>query len=251
MKKIVVLSGKDKSAYDKIIAAINGEAAKHDLALDVVTCDDLPSFFKNEDDADAMLICVAISPAFEVRVPLSTHLRIKFNLHTSVRCLGGKYIVSDSMSGAYSGENGYRSTKKFGREAFDEICYSELEIERSARVAYELAQKLQKKITLTDRAYMMTSHKLWRKIVADINEDYPTVSVNVEDVTTTFAKRAYLDDDIILAPSAIADVLSASIFKGGFEALVGDAPQAAYFLVGEGDPKEVAAFMLQTSLGID
>lgn len=82
-------------------------------------------------------------------------------------------IVQDKNGGIYEGEKGFANNSSFGREAYDVERYSELEIERTARVAYDIANDSRRALTLADKADKLTSSKLWRKIVADINEDYP------------------------------------------------------------------------------
>ena len=117
-------------------------------------------------------------------------------------------IVSDTAGGI--SESGFRNNQTFGREAYDIESYSELEIERVARIAYELAENSHRKVTLVDMANRLTTSKLWRKIVTDINEDYPYVSVNM--LTANTAVSALLQDssqfDIILTTSILGDILS-------------------------------------------
>ena len=86
--------------------------------------------------------------------------------------------VRELTGGIYFGEHGYR-TGAAGREAFDTECYAELEIERVARIAYELAEKRSRKVCLVDKANVLTSSRLWRKVVSDINEDYPSVQLDM------------------------------------------------------------------------
>ncbi|MDE5601340.1 MAG: hypothetical protein K2J16_02470 [Clostridia bacterium] len=117
-------------------------------------------------------------------------------------------IVSDTAGGI--AESGFRNNQTFGREAYDVVSYSELEIERVARIAYELAENSRRHVTLVDMANKLTTSKLWRKIVTDINEDYPYVSVNM--LTANYAINQLLKNpsqfDIILTPSMLADILS-------------------------------------------
>lgn len=116
-------------------------------------------------------------------------------------------IVSDTAGGI--AESGFRNNQTFGREAYDVMSYSELEIERVARIAYELAECSRRHVTLVDMANKLTTSKLWRKIVTDINEDYPYVSVNMliaNDAVNQLLKSP-LQSDIILTPSLLADIL--------------------------------------------
>lgn len=127
-------------------------------------------------------------------------------------------IVRDVDGGIYFGENGFRINGKFGREAFDTERYSELEIERVARIAYELARMRNKSVALADKATNLTSSRLWRKIVTDINEDYPDVRLDMLDISE-IAKRLAQNPaqfDVILTSNLFGDAITA--FAG---ALVG------------------------------
>lgn len=107
-------------------------------------------------------------------------------------------------------DHGFGNSDTFGREAYDTLRYSELEIERVSRIAYELAETRRRHITLADKADNLITSRLWRKIVTDINEDYPYVQVNmmcVDDVAVQLAQNTS-QFDIILTPSIFADTLS-------------------------------------------
>ena len=118
-------------------------------------------------------------------------------------------IVRELTGGIYFGERGYRGGK-FGREAFDTECYSEIEIERVARIAYELAEKRGRRLCLVDKANVLTSSALWRKVVTDINEDYPTVAVDCMYVDNA-AMQLVRDPsrfDVIVTSNMFGDILS-------------------------------------------
>ncbi len=117
----------------------------------------------------------------------------------------GFCIVQDKNGGIYEGEKGFANNAAFGREAYDVERYSELEIERTARVAYELANDSRRTLTLADKADKLTTSKLWRKIVADVNEDYPFVSVDMQDVSATV-------DAIISNPTSLDVVVTTALF---------------------------------------
>ena len=129
-------------------------------------------------------------------------------------------IVSDTAGGV--SESGFRNNQTFGREAYDVESYSELEIERVARIAYELSENSRRRVTLVDMANRLTTSKLWRKIVTDINEDYPYVSVNM--LTANTAASALLKDpsqfDIILTTSILGDILSGIYSAQGNETIL-------------------------------
>ena len=156
-------------------------------------------------------------------------------------------IVRELTGGIYFGDRGYRNNKTFGREAYDTESYSELEIERVARIAYEIAEKRKHKLCLVDKANVLESSRLWRKIVTDINEDYPNVEVS-EMFVDNAAMQLCLDPtqfDVIVTSNMFGDILSdlsaaivgsiglapsASIGETGlglYEAIHGSAPTLA------------------------
>lgn len=100
---------------------------------------------------------------------------------------------------------GFRSNQKFGREAYDEIAISELEIERIAREAYELSHG---SLALLDLPSLKATSTLLRKIVSDINEDYPNISLDMSPVyAPSVAADIILTQNFLIAPAlqAIAD----------------------------------------------
>lgn len=86
-------------------------------------------------------------------------------------------IVRELTGGIYFGERGMREGK-YGEEAYDTECYSRMEIERIARVAFETARKRNKRLCSIDKANVLDTSRLWRKIVHEIAEEYPDVTVS-------------------------------------------------------------------------
>lgn len=173
-------------------------------------------------------------------------------------------IVQDKGGGIYDGEKGFLNNSSFGREAYDTESYSELEIERVSRVAYELANDSRRKLVLADKADKLTTSKLWRKIVADVNEDYPFVSVDMQDVTdvlkTIIKNPTTLD--VVLSTSLFGDMLAAVAKAMSDNApsvsFVGDTPLAMYGFSPSGQKATTAdsinnlvSFMMKNSFGIE
>ena len=126
-------------------------------------------------------------------------------------------IVRELIGGIYFGERGYRKGP-FGREAYDTECYSEIEIERIARVAFELAQKRNKKLTSIDKANVLESSRLWRYAVHEVAQDYPDVTVN-DMLVDNAAMQIALNPaqfDVIVTSNMFGDILSdlASVLTG-------------------------------------
>lgn len=117
--------------------------------------------------------------------------------------------VRELTGGIYFGERGYR-TGAYGREAYDTESYSEIEIERVARIAYELAEKRSRKVCLVDKANVLTSSKLWRKVVTDLNEDYPSVRLDMMYVDNAAMQLALApwQFDVLLTSNLFGDILS-------------------------------------------
>ena len=118
-------------------------------------------------------------------------------------------IVRELIGGIYFGERGYRKGA-FGREAFDTERYSEIEIERIARVAFELAQKRSKKLTSIDKANVLESSRLWRYVIHDVAQDYPDVTVEdmlVDNAAMQIAKNP-AQFDVIVTSNMFGDILS-------------------------------------------
>jgi len=118
-------------------------------------------------------------------------------------------IVRELTGGIYFGERGMREGK-YGEEAYDTECYSRMEIERIARVAFETARKRNKKLTSIDKANVLDTSRLWRKIVHEIAEQYPDVEC-VDMLVDNAAMQLVRDPaqfDVIVTSNMFGDILS-------------------------------------------
>ena len=84
-------------------------------------------------------------------------------------------IVRELTGGIYFGERGMREGK-YGEEAYDTECYSVMEIERIARAAFDAAMLRRKQVISIDKANVLESSRLWRKVVHRVAEEYPEVT---------------------------------------------------------------------------
>ncbi|MEG1535455.1 MAG: 3-isopropylmalate dehydrogenase [Clostridia bacterium] len=118
-------------------------------------------------------------------------------------------VVRELIGGVYFGEKGIRNGK-FGREGYDVMAYSEMEVERIGRCAFELAQKRRGKVSSVDKANVLSSSGVWRKVIHDIHEDYP--GVELEDVLVDNAAMQLVRDpsqfDVIVTENLFGDILS-------------------------------------------
>ena len=86
-------------------------------------------------------------------------------------------IVRELTGGIYFGERGRREGK-YGEEAYDTECYSRMEIERIARVAFDSARKRNKRLVSIDKANVLESSRLWREVMHEIAKEYPDVTLS-------------------------------------------------------------------------
>ncbi len=118
-------------------------------------------------------------------------------------------IVRELTGGIYFGERGYREGK-YGEEAYDTESYSRMEIERIVRVAFETARKRRKKLTSIDKANVLETSRLWRKIVHEIAVEYPDVEINdmLVDNAAMQIVRNPSQFDVIVTSNMFGDILS-------------------------------------------
>ena len=118
-------------------------------------------------------------------------------------------IVRELTGGIYFGERGMREGK-YGEEAYDTECYSRMEIERIARVAFETARKRGKKLTSIDKANVLDTSRLWRKIMHEMSAEYPDVECSdmLVDNAAMQLVRNPAQFDVIVTSNMFGDILS-------------------------------------------
>lgn len=155
-------------------------------------------------------------------------------------------IFRELTGGIYFGK---KELSADGTQASDDCVYNREEIERMAHLAFHFAQKenRRKKVTLVDKANVLETSRLWRKVVQEIAAQYPDVTVEYMFVDNA-AMQIILNPkqfDIVLTENMFGDIISdeasvisgslgllpsASIGTGGlalFEPIHGSYPQAA------------------------
>lgn len=157
---------------------------------------------------------------------------------------GVDFIVFRELTGGiYFGK---KHTSEDGTVASDECIYSKEEIERIAHKAFHYAQTRRKKLTLVDKANVLDTSRLWRKLVQAMAPQYPDVAVDYMFVDNA-AMQILINPkqfDVILTENMFGDILSdeASVLAGSlgllpsasvgnktalFEPIHGSYPQAA------------------------
>jgi 3-isopropylmalate dehydrogenase len=120
-------------------------------------------------------------------------------------------IVRELVSGIYFGTpRGFERTPQGDERGFNTMAYSTPEIERVARVGFELARKRRKKLTSVDKANVLEVSQLWRKVVIGTHKDYPDVELNhryVDDCAMQLI-RDPKQFDVIVTGNLFGDILS-------------------------------------------
>ena len=126
-------------------------------------------------------------------------------------------IMRELTGGLYFGE---RKTEEVDgvMTAFDSLTYNENEIRRIAKRAFDIAMKRRKKVTSVDKANVLDSSRLWRKVVEEVAKDYPEVTL--EHMLVDNSAMQLVKDpkqfDVILTENMFGDILSdeASMITG-------------------------------------
>ena len=118
-------------------------------------------------------------------------------------------IMRELTGGLYFGE---RYTKEIDgvMTAVDTLSYNEKEIRRIAIKAFEVAMKRKKKVTSVDKANVLDSSRLWRKVVEDVAKDYPEVTLEhmlVDNAAMQLVKNP-AQFDVVLTENMFGDILS-------------------------------------------
>lgn len=181
-------------------------------------------------------------------------------------------VVRELTGGMYFGERGRVQTENMGEAAYDTEKYSEFEVERITRLAFETAMKRTKKLMSVDKANVLESSRLWREVVVKVAKDYPEVELShmyVDNAAMQLVRNP-MQFDVIVTSNIFGDILSdeASMITGSigmlpsaslgsgtlglYEPIHGSAPDIA----GQDKANPIAtilsvAMMMKYSLGLD
>jgi len=181
-------------------------------------------------------------------------------------------IVRELTGGIYFGKRERYMTEDRGEEASDLMVYSEFEIERIGRRAFELAMVRSKKLTCVHKANVLENSRLWRSVMHRMKEDYPEVAYSdmyVDNCAMQIVRAPY-EFDVLVTGNMFGDILSdeasmvtgsigllpsASLGESGlglYEPIHGSAPDIA----GQDKANPVAtilsaAMMLRYSFGLE
>jgi 3-isopropylmalate dehydrogenase len=119
-------------------------------------------------------------------------------------------IVRELLGGAYFGQPRSIDGAPGARIAVNTMTYGEAEIERIARVAFELAMKRKRKVLSVDKANVLECSRLWREVVTRIGKDYPEVKLAhqyVDSAAMLLVQRP-AEFDVLLTENMFGDILS-------------------------------------------
>ena len=118
-------------------------------------------------------------------------------------------IMRELTGGLYFGE---RKTEEIDgvMTAVDTLTYNENEVRRIAKRGFDIAMKRRKKVTSVDKANVLDSSRLWRKVVEEVAKDYPEVTLEhmlVDNCAMQLVKDP-AQFDVILTENMFGDILS-------------------------------------------
>ena len=126
-------------------------------------------------------------------------------------------VVRELIGGVYFGE--HRTEEADGElKATDVMSYAEHEIERIGRIAFETAGKRRKKVTSIDKANVLDTSRLWRKVMHRLAQEYPEIQYSdmlVDNAAMQIAKDPS-QFDVVVTENMFGDILSdeASMITG-------------------------------------
>jgi len=136
-------------------------------------------------------------------------------------------VVRELTSGLYFGQPKTTRTVDGVVEAIDTLYYNEVEIERIARVAFELARSRSNRLTSVDKQNVLESGRLWRRVVTRLAADYPDVELDhlLVDNAAMQLVRDPRRFDVLLTENTFGDILSdeAAMLTGS----IGNLPSAS------------------------
>ena len=143
---------------------------------------------------------VSVHPALVPASPLRAELLIGVDL----------LIVRELTGGIYFGRPSEERDTADGRVAVDTLWYAESEIERIVRLAFTLARTRRNRVTQVDKANVLASSRLWRKVTDEVHGDFPDVELEhrLVDSTAMLLVTRPSAFDVVVTENLFGDILS-------------------------------------------
>ena len=127
-------------------------------------------------------------------------------------------IVRELTGGLYFGARSEAAGEPGAREASDTLPYSEPEIRRVARLAFELARARHGRLTSVDKANVLATSRLWRSVLEDLRAEFPDVELSHQlvDSCAMLLIKQPARFDVLVTENLFGDILSdeASVLAG-------------------------------------
>jgi 3-isopropylmalate dehydrogenase len=151
---------------------------------------------------------VTIHPGLVASSPLRPELLDGVDLLIIRELTGGLYFGSRTEAGGAAGS----------RSASDTLPYSDAEIERVVRLAFELARGRRSKVTSVDKANVLATSRLWRRVAVEVGAEFPDVQLNHQLVDSCAMQLVKWPAgfDVLVTENLFGDILSdeASVLAG-------------------------------------
>ncbi|MBR6789888.1 MAG: 3-isopropylmalate dehydrogenase [Oscillospiraceae bacterium] len=164
-------------------------------------------------------------------------------------------MVRELISGAYFGE--HKTVEENGElRAHDDMTYSEHEIRRIAHTAFQTARKRDSRVISVDKANVLDSSRLWRKVVHEVAAEYPDVACTdmLVDNTAMQLVKNPSQFDVVVTENLFGDILSdeSSMITGSIgmmaSASLGDGTRGMYEPI-HGSAPDIAGQNLANPIG--
>jgi 3-isopropylmalate dehydrogenase len=153
-------------------------------------------------------------------------------------------VIRELTGGIYYGQPSERRQRQDGLEAIDTCTYTDAEITRVLRYAFELARERRKRLTSVDKANILATSRLWREIATKLSAEFQDVKFENQlvDSMSMHLIRRPRDFDVVVTENMFGDILTdeASVLAGSMgllpSASLGEELNSAGFRVGLYEP---------------
>lgn len=118
--------------------------------------------------------------------------------------------IRENTGGIYFGSPKGRDGSGADEKAYDTMTYKRYEIERIARMAFDIARKRRKKVTSVDKANVLATMVFWRQVVSEVALEYEDVELNhiyIDNATMQLVRNPH-EFDVLLCGNMFGDIIS-------------------------------------------